>query len=135
MNQTILFQQETSSGSKREPSDAASGAKKKQKRKTDSSASKCAPPPADPSSSDNRTASSDVLPAGFALSFVASIAASSTDDKINEGTGILRELLDSNPNDIDVERMGKLLKWGVALVSTVSPCSKEQKRRCRQDQH
>ena len=57
--------------------------RKKQKRTTDSSASKCAPPPVDPSSSDNRTASSDVLPAGFALPFVASIAASSTDDKID----------------------------------------------------
>ena len=135
MNQTIRFQEETFSGSKREPSDAASGAKKKQKRKTDSSASKCAPPPADPSSSDNRTASSDVLPAGFALSFVASTAASSTDDKINEGKRILKELLDSNPNDIDVKWLGQLLEWGVALVSTDSPCSREDKRRCRQNQH
>ena len=110
-------------------------ARKKQKRETVSSASKSAPPPADLCSSDKRAASSDVLPAGFALPFVASIAASSTDDKINEGTGKLRELLDSNPNDIDVERIGKLLKCGVALVSTVSPCSREEKRRCRQDQH
>ena len=40
----------------------------------------------------------------------------------------MRELLDSNPNDIDVKWIGQLLKWGVALVSTVSPCSREDKK-------
>ena len=105
------------------------------KRETASSASKIAPPPADPSSSDNRTASSDVHPAGRmrhganeALPIVASTAASSTDDKINEGKRILRELLDSNPNDIDANWLVQLLDWGVALVSTDSPPSRFEKK-------
>ena len=104
------------SGSKREPSDAASSDYKKQQRETVSSASKSAPPPADPSSFNNRTASSDVHPAGRmrhganeALPLDASTATSSTDDKINEGKRILNDLLASNPNNIDADWLRQML--------------------------
>jgi hypothetical protein len=65
--------------------------------------------------------------ANEALPLVASTAASSTDDKINEGKRILNDLLASNPNNIDADWLRQMLDWGVALVSTIPPNRFEKK--------
>ena len=84
--------------------------------------------------SKRRKTSSDVHPAGpmrhganEASPPAASIADLSTDDKINEGKRILKDILTSNPDHDDADWLRQMLDWGVALVCSVPPTRSEKR--------